>query len=105
MIARIWNGWTTPENAPRYQALLETEIFPSLAAKAGPGYRGIRLLRREVGAEVEFTTIMTFDSLDAVRQFAGADYETAHVPAKAREVLARFDSRSRHFEVVAVVDS
>ena len=104
MIARMWNGWTTADNAPRYQALLQSEIVPGIASKGVAGYRGIRLLRRPVGEEVEFTTIMWFDSWEAVRQFAGEDYERAYVPAAAREVLARFDERSRHFEVVASLD-
>ncbi|HEX2224422.1 MAG TPA: antibiotic biosynthesis monooxygenase [Thermoanaerobaculia bacterium] len=100
MIGRIWHGWTTPENADRYENLLRTEIFPAIRAKGVAGYRGIQLLRRPLFAdEVEFVTIMWFDSLDAVRKFAGEDYETAHVPPKARELLARFDARSQHYEV------
>jgi hypothetical protein len=108
MILRIWHGWTTPENAPHYEGLLRTEIFPGIAAMGVEGYRGVQLLRRDVAAadapdgevEVEFATIMTFDSLDAVRTFAGEDYETAYVPESARAVLKRFDTASRHFEVV-----
>ena len=80
--------------------MLRTEIFPGIAAKNVTGYRGIQLFRRSVGGEVEFVTIMRFDSLDAVKQFAGEDYETAYVPAKAREVLKRFDERSQHYEIV-----
>lgn len=104
MIARIWNGWTTPENASRYHRLLTTEIFPAIAAKGVAGYRGIELLRRDSGDLVEFTTIMRFDSLAAVRQFAGEDYERAFVPPKAREVLARFDDRARHCEVLESIE-
>lgn len=100
MIARIWHGWTAPENADTYEKLLKEEIFASIAAKKVPGYRGIRLLRRGVEHnEVEFVTIMWFDSWPAVKQFAGEDYEQAVVPPKARAVLSRFDQRSQHFEV------
>ncbi|HEX8666530.1 MAG TPA: antibiotic biosynthesis monooxygenase [Beijerinckiaceae bacterium] len=99
MIARVWHGWTTPQNADAYEGLLKTEIFPGIAAKGVKGYRGIELLRRPLGAEVEFVTIMRFDSWEAVKAFAGEDHETAYVPAKAREVLARFDARSQHYEV------
>lgn len=99
MIARIWHGWTTPENADAYERLLREEIFPGIAAKGVVGYRGIQLLRRPLGGEVEFITLMEFDSWDAVRDFAGADYETAYVPPRARRVLARFDARSQHYEV------
>ena len=100
MTGRIWRGWTTPENADAYENLLRTEIFPGIAAKNVAGYRGIQLFRRSVGGEVEFVTIMRFDSLDAVKRFAGVDYETAYVPAKAREVMKRFDERSQHYEIV-----
>lgn len=100
MIKRIWRGWTSRERADRYARLLLEEIFPGIEAKRVDGYRGIELLRREIGGEVEFVTIMTFDSLDAVRAFAGEDYEAAYVPAAARQVLERFDQRSRHYELL-----
>ncbi|MCK5353467.1 antibiotic biosynthesis monooxygenase [bacterium] len=99
MIERIWHGWTTPENADVYENLLRTEIFPGIASKNIPGYRGIRLLRRPLDEEVEFITIMRFGSLDDVIGFVGEDYEKSYVPPKAREVLARFDDRSQHYEV------
>ena len=99
MIARIWHGWTTPENADVYENLLREEIFVGIKGREIPGFRTIQLLRRNVGEEVEFVTIMEFDSLDAVRTFAGEDYEAAYVPAKARAVLSRFDRRSQHYEV------
>lgn len=99
MIARIWHGWTVPEKADVYENLLKTEIFPGIASKNVPGYRGIRLLRRPLGSEVEFITIMWFESLEDVKKFAGEDYEKAYVPPKAREVLARFDDRSKHYEI------
>ena len=99
MIIRIWHGWTTPENADTYEDLLKTEIFPGIAAKTIPGYRGIALLRRDIGGEVEFITQMRFDSLRSVKDFQGEDYETAYVPERARQVLSRFDARSQHYEI------
>ena len=101
MISRIWHGWTTPANADAYESLLKTEIFTGIQNRRIAGYRGIHLLRRELGNEVEFVTIMWFDSLDAVRAFAGDDYEAAVVPPKARVVLSRFDARSQHYQVEA----
>lgn len=98
MIVRTWRGWTTPENADIYENLLKTEIFPGIAAKNIPGYQAIELLRWDAGDEVEFVTAMAFDSLEAVKAFAGEDYEVAYVPEKARAVLKRFDERSRHYE-------
>jgi hypothetical protein len=100
MITRIWHGWTKPENAAAYQALLLGEIFPGIEARKSEGYRGISLLRREAEGEVEFITIMLFDSIASVKRFAGEDYEVAVVPAKARELLARFDKRSSHFDTI-----
>lgn len=101
MIARIWHGWTTPDNADTYEGLLKEEIFVGIENRRIPGFRDIRLLRRAAGAEVEFITIMTFDSLAAVREFAGEDYEACVVPPKARAVLAHFDQRSQHYEIKA----
>ena len=99
MIVRIWHGWTTPQNADIYEKLLKSEIFPGIASKNVFGYRQIQLLRRPVDTEVEFVTIMWFDSWAAVRQFAGEDYEKAVVPPQARKVLSRFDERSQHYEI------
>ena len=99
MIVRLWHGWTAPGNADAYEHLLEEEIFRGIAGRAIPGYRGIELLRRVVAGEVEFVTLMRFDSLEAVRAFAGEDYETAVVPPSARRLLSRFDARSAHFEL------
>jgi len=101
MISRIWHGWTTPENADAYEELLKSEIFGGIAAREITGYRGIDLLRRDTGSEIEFVTIMWFESLEAVRAFAGEDYEVAVVPPKARVLLSRFDARSQHYEVKA----
>ncbi len=99
MISRIWHGWTTAANADIYESLLKEEIFVGIQNRHIRGYKSIQLLRRNVGSEVEFITIMLFDSLDAVREFAGEDYEVAVVPEKARAVLSRFDARSQHYEV------
>jgi len=101
MIARIWHGWTSPANADAYESLLKTEIFVGIGGRRIAGYRGIQLFRRNVGAEVEFVTVMWFDSIDAVRVFAGEDFELAVVPPKARTLLSRFDDRSLHYEVRA----
>ena len=100
-IRRIWHGWTTPANADRYERLLKEEIFVGIGDRAIPGFQGIELLRRDAEHEVEFVTIMRFDSLDAVRAFAGEDYEKSVVPPEARAVLVRFDDRSQHYVIRA----
>ncbi|HTX78670.1 MAG TPA: hypothetical protein VMC62_03335 [Longilinea sp.] len=100
MISRIWHGWTTHANADTYETMLKEEIFVGIHDRHIHGFKSIQLLRRDVGSEVEFITIMLFNSLDAVREFAGEDYEAAVVPAKARAVLSHFDERSQHYEVI-----
>lgn len=99
MICRIWHGWTTLANGDRYEQLLRTEIFHGIAGRAIPGYEGIELLRRRDGDLEEFVTMMWFDSLEAVRSFAGQDYEVAVVPPAARALLEHFDLRSAHYHV------
>lgn len=100
MIARIWHGWTTHENAGAYENLLKTEVFPSIENKMVNGYRKISLLKREMKDETEFITIMLFDSIGSVREFAGEDYEKSYVPDKARAILSRFDDRAQHYEII-----
>ncbi len=101
MIVRIWHGWTTPGNADRYESLLKEEIFVGIENRHIPGFKRIQLLRRECGDETEFVTIMLFESLAAVREFAGQDYEVAVVPERARAVLSHFDGRSQHYQIKA----
>jgi heme-degrading monooxygenase HmoA len=97
VIGRLWHGWTTPENADAYEQLLRGEVLPGI--QRIDGYRGAQLLRREAGEEVAFVTITLFDSLDAVRAFAGDDYEVAVVPPEAQCLLSHYDARSAHYEV------
>jgi heme-degrading monooxygenase HmoA len=101
MINRIWHGWTTAGNAEKYEALLREEIFVGIKNKQIRGLKSIQLNRRTIDDKVEFVTIMLFDSLAAVREFAGEDYEAAVVPGKARALLSRFDERSQHYEIRA----
>ncbi len=98
MISRVWHGWTTREDADEYERLLRSEILPGIHRV--DGYRGAYVLRRDVEDGVEFVTMTMFDSLDAVRAFAGEDYEIAVILPEARELLARFDERSAHYETV-----
>jgi heme-degrading monooxygenase HmoA len=102
MISRLWRGWTTRANADAYENLLRQEILPGIHRVRG--FKGAQLLRRDNQEEVEFVTITLFDSLAAVREFAGEDYEVAVVPAHARKLLAHFDARSAHYETVFQVD-
>lgn len=96
MITRMWRGWTRSDEADRYEQHYRSEVLPTL--RQVPGFRGARLLRRTVGEETEFVSLTFFDNLDAVRSFAGPEYETAVVAEEARRVLLRFDERVCHYE-------
>ena len=98
MVTRIWHGYTKPENADAYHQLLTTKILPGIHRVKG--YHGTYLLRRELKEEVEFITLTLWESLDAIREFAGQDYEIAVVPPEARTLLVRFDERSEHYGTV-----
>ena len=100
MICRLWRGWTSLENAGEYERIVRTEVIPGIEARNVPGFRHIDLMKRDLGGEIEFQTLMWFDGLDAVRAFMGEDYSVSHVPLEARAVLNSFDDRAAHFEVI-----
>ena len=98
MIARIWHGFTKPENANQYEAMLKPDVLPGLDKVAG--YFGSYLLRRDQDQEVEFVTLMLWESVDAIRSVAGDAYERAIVPEERQRVLSRWDDRAQHYEIV-----
>lgn len=97
-IVRVWHGWTEPEDADEYERFLVDPDDGLLENLSGDGYRGYDLLRREAGDEVEFVTQIRFADYDAVAAFAGENYERAHVPEEARELLARWDEAATHYD-------
>lgn len=97
MIARHWRGWTELGNADAYETFLRRKVLPGL--KAIEGYRGGYLLRADGPDEVEFVVINLFDSLDAVKRFAGPDYTVAVFEPEARKLLSRIETAARHYEV------
>lgn len=97
MIARIWRGWASAATADDYQRHYETDVADHLEDVAD--FRGARLLRRDEGDEVLFTSITFFTSMDAVRAFAGSDPERAVVEDTARRALTRWDERVVHHDV------
>jgi heme-degrading monooxygenase HmoA len=99
VIARVWRGWTTLGDAAGYEGHLKPELLPGLSKVAG--FRGSYLLRHAVGEEVEFMTIILWDSIEAVRAMTGEDYERAVIPEERKKYLRRFEQRAAHFEVVA----
>jgi len=100
MIARVWHGYTRPEHADAYEAMLKPELLPGIGKVKW--YKGSYLLRRNAGEEVEFITIILWESLDAIRAVSGADYETAVIPQERRKYLARYDARASHYEIASV---
>lgn len=101
VIGRLWRGWTASGDADAYEGLLNDTVLPGLAGI--DGYRGGFVLRRDEGEEVEFAVLNLFESLDAVRAFAGDDYETPVFEPEARRLLARVEPVARHYEVRARV--
>lgn len=100
MVARVWKGYApTREHADAYEAMLKPELLPGISQKQG--YRGSYLLRRDAGSEIEFITILFFDSLDDIKAITGPDYETAVVPEARKPHLSRYDTKAVHYEVAA----
>jgi antibiotic biosynthesis monooxygenase (ABM) superfamily enzyme len=99
VITRLWRGWTSPQHADDYQSFLLEDLFPSLGTI--PGFLGADVLRRRDGDEVAFVTLARFDSLDAIRAFAGEDYETPVLEPQALALLSRHQDRAEHFETSA----
>jgi antibiotic biosynthesis monooxygenase (ABM) superfamily enzyme len=99
MIARVWHGWTKREDAKAYEQMLRDEIFPSIAARKIKGYRGAELFVFEDGDEVEFMTLLRFDSIDGAKEFAGGDGTKPVIYPKAEALLTRMDECSRHYRV------
>ena len=98
MIARLWRGATADQRKPHAYVLhLRTNVVPELVAI--PGYRDVRLLRREEGGRTEFLVMTLWDSMEAIRRFAGENPERAVVEPEARAVLADYDDFVRHYEV------
>ena len=104
MISRLWHGWTKRENADAYEELLRSEVLPGIHRVKG--FKGAHLLRRDVKDkdEVEFVTLTIFESIEAVKRFAGEDYEVAVILPEARKLLSRFDACSAHYETVLRIE-
>jgi heme-degrading monooxygenase HmoA len=100
MIARVWHGRTKPENADAYETMLKPELLPGVGKVKG--FHHSYLLRRSVGAEVEFITVMFWDSIESIKAFSGPDYETSIIPEKRKPYLSYHDPKAMHYEVVSV---
>jgi antibiotic biosynthesis monooxygenase (ABM) superfamily enzyme len=98
MIARIWHGWTKRADAKTYESKLLDEIFPIIAARDIKGYRGAELFIREDGDEIEFVTLLRFDSIDAVKEFAGSDETKPVIFPGVERLLTRIE-QARHYRI------
>lgn len=99
MIARIWHGWTKRQDAKTYEEMLRDEIFPGIAQRNIKGYHGAELFIREAGDEVEFVTLLRFDSMKGVEEFAGQDQSKPVIYPRAEALLTRMDQRSQHYQI------
>ena len=98
MIARIWHGWTKRADAKTYEEMLREDIFPSVAAQNIKGYRGAELFMCEDGDEMEFVTLLRFDSMDAVKEFAGSDENKPVIFPGVEKLLTRMEP-AQHYRV------
>ena len=98
-IIRTWKGWTTIENAPVYEDMLIKEVFPEVKRKGVDGLEKVSISTLEKEDEVEFFLVLQFESLDAVKSFAGENYKTAYIPDNAKRVLLRYDDTAEHLEL------
>jgi len=99
-IKRVWHGWTTEENANKYQDILINEVIPGIEAKNIPGLEKFEVLRIDLQDEVEFVTMITFESIQNVIKFQGEDYQKSYIPDAAEKVLKRWDSETLHYELI-----
>ncbi len=102
MIARVWKGWTKTEDADAYEQLLREVVYPGL--QKIQGYRGGYILRQDRQTETEFVTVNLFESLEAVKAFAGPDYETPVFEPEARRLLSKVEPIARHYDVKKAPD-
>jgi heme-degrading monooxygenase HmoA len=98
MIARVWHGATKPEHADSYESMLKPELLPGLSKVAG--YKGSYFLRRDLGHEVEFVTIIFWESLNALKAFAGENYEVSIIPEERKKYLSKHEDKAAHYEVI-----
>ena len=100
MIARIWHGYTKPEQANSYEAKLKPELLPGMSKI--PGYKGGIVLRRDLGDEIEFITIMVWESIEKLQAVAGPNYAVAIIPEDRLKYLSRYDKESEHYEIQSI---
>ena len=99
MILRIWRAYADTLSADRYPRHLLDKVRPELEKIAG--FRGLLLVTRQHGDEVEYIVQTLWDSMDSVRTFAGPNPDRAVVEPAAAAMLVRFDETVDHYEVLS----
>jgi heme-degrading monooxygenase HmoA len=94
----MWKGLALPEKANEYVKHLEMAVLPEL--RGIDGFQGVQLMRRDSSEGVEFIVLTFWESMDAIRKFAGEDAEVAVVASAAQAMFREYDPRVKHFEVV-----
>jgi hypothetical protein len=103
MIARIWYGWTSRENAEKYEKLLREEVLLEIAKRSIPGYQGAEIFIREAdNDEMEFITLLRFETVEGVKIFAGKNYEAPVIPPECKKLLVHHSEKSRHYRTVHI---
>jgi heme-degrading monooxygenase HmoA len=98
MISRQWKGIAKPGRADDYIEHLRDDTFPQLSKI--PGFAGASIMRRDVAQGTEFLVVTTWESIEAIKRFAGADPEAAVVPVAVQEMMVEYDKRVIHYEIV-----
>jgi len=103
MIARVWHGVTPASKGDAYMEYLEESGLK--AYRSTPGNRGVYVLRRVEGGKADFVLISLWESMEAVRKFAGPDVERAVYYPRDRDFLLEFEPKVAHYEVLARPDA
>jgi heme-degrading monooxygenase HmoA len=98
MVSRHWTGTAKKERAEEYILHFQNDTFKQLETIAG--FVSAQILKREVKEGIEFLVITNWQSIDAIRQFAGDQTDTAVVPQLVQDIMTRYDQKVRHYEVI-----
>lgn len=98
MISRHWRGVAKTAEAANYIHHLRHDTFPQLARI--PGFVSAAILRRPAAAGVEFLVVTAWQSMDAIRQFAGEAADAAVVPPVVQAMMVEYDTTVAHYQIV-----
>ena len=99
MIERHWKGTAKPGEDKNYISHLLEDTFPQLSAMKG--FVRASILNRPVDGGTEFLIVTVWESIEAIKQFAGETPETAVVPYVVQQMMVGYDNTALHYEVAA----